>query len=32
MDNLSHNCLQEGAYAATKNVIKFPHLDHAAFV
>lgn len=32
MDNLSHNCLQEGAYAATKNVIKFPHLDHNAFV
>lgn len=23
MDRLSHNCLQEGANAATKNVIKF---------
>lgn len=32
MDQLSHNCLQEGAYAATKNVIKFPHLDHEAMV
>ena len=30
MDQLSHNCLQEGANAATKNVIKFPHLDTAA--
>lgn len=30
MDNLSHNCLQEGANAATKNVIKFPHLDTKA--
>lgn len=32
MDNLSHNCLQEGAYAATKNVTKFGHLDHEAMV
>ena len=32
MDQLSHNCLQEGANAATKNVIKFPHLDHEAMV
>lgn len=32
MDQLSHNCLQEGAYAATKNVVKFPHLNHAAMV
>lgn len=30
MDNYSHNCLQEGAYAATKNVIKFRHLDNKA--
>lgn len=30
MDNLSHNCMQEGAFAATKNVIKFPHLDTKA--
>jgi glycine C-acetyltransferase len=30
MDQLSHNCLQEGANAATKNVIKFPHLNAAA--
>jgi glycine C-acetyltransferase len=27
MDNLSHNCLQEGAMAATKNIKKFKHLD-----
>lgn len=27
MDRLSHNCLQEGANAATRNVIKFAHLD-----
>lgn len=32
MDQLSHNCLQEGANAATKNVIKFPHLNHEALV
>lgn len=32
MDQLSHNCLQEGAYAATKNVYKFPHLKHEAMV
>lgn len=32
MDNLSHNCLQEGANASTKNVIKFNHLDHEALV
>jgi glycine C-acetyltransferase len=30
MDNLSHNCLQEGANAATKNVIKFAHLNTKA--
>ena len=30
MDNLSHNCLQEGANAATKNVFKFAHLDQKA--
>ena len=27
MDRLSHNCLQEGANAATKKVIKFGHLN-----
>jgi len=27
MDRLSHNCLQEGANAATKNIHKFSHLD-----
>lgn len=32
MDQLSHNCLQEGASAATKNIIKFPHLNHTAMV
>ena len=32
MDQLSHNCLQEGAYAATKNVIKFPHLKQEAMI
>ncbi|PWU12630.1 MAG: hypothetical protein C5B49_16015 [Bdellovibrio sp.] len=28
MDRLSHSCLQQGAYAATKNIQKFPHLDY----
>lgn len=32
MDQLSHNCLQEGSNAATKNVHKFRHLDHKAMV
>lgn len=32
MDQLSHNCLQEGVNASTKNVIRFPHLDHNAMV
>lgn len=32
MDQLSHNCLQEGSNAATKNIIKFAHLDHEAMV
>lgn len=32
MDQLSHNCLQEGSNAATQKVIKFPHLDHEAMV
>lgn len=32
MDQLSHNCLQEGVNASTKNVIKFAHLDHNAMV
>jgi len=27
MDHISHNCLQEGAISATKNVIKFDHLN-----
>ena len=27
MDRLSHNCLQEGSNAATKNIHKFNHLD-----
>jgi 7-keto-8-aminopelargonate synthetase-like enzyme len=31
MDALSHACLQEGARAATPNVVSFPHLDNAAF-
>lgn len=30
MDQLSHNCLQEGANAATKNVQKFSHLKQDA--
>ena len=29
MDMLSHSCLQEGAYAATKNVSLYRHLDVA---
>jgi len=31
MDALSHACLQEGARAATPNVVSFPHLDNTAF-
>lgn len=27
MDRLSHNCLQEGANASTKNIHKFEHLN-----
>mgnify|MGYP000853922317 CR=1 FL=1 len=27
MDQLSHNCLQEGALNATRNIVKFPHLN-----
>lgn len=27
MDYVSHNCLQEGAISATKNIKKFAHLD-----
>jgi 7-keto-8-aminopelargonate synthetase-like enzyme len=27
MDNLSHACLQQGAYAATQRVLKHDHLD-----
>lgn len=29
MDRLSHNCLQEGSMAATKNIHKFDHLDQS---
>lgn len=32
MDRLSHNCLQEGAMAATKNIHKFEHLDQDAMI
>ena len=27
MDQIAHNCLQEGAFAATKNVRRFEHLN-----
>ena len=27
MDRLSHSCLQQGAMAATKNILRHPHLD-----
>jgi glycine C-acetyltransferase len=27
LDKLAHACLQQGAYAATRNVKRFPHLD-----
>lgn len=30
MDALSHACLQSGADAATRNVVRFPHLSHEA--
>jgi glycine C-acetyltransferase len=30
MDTLAHACLQSGAAAATKNVVRFRHLDHDA--
>ena len=30
MDELCHNCLTEGAFAATKNVIRIPHLNNEA--
>ena len=32
MDELSHNCLQEGACAATDNVQRFKHLSHDEMV
>ncbi len=32
MDTLCHNCLQEGANAATGNIYKFPHLNHDKMV
>jgi len=31
MDVLSHACLQEGAKAATSNIVSVPHLDNEAF-
>ena len=31
MDALSHACLQEGAKAATSNIVSVPHLDNEAF-
>ena len=30
MDELSHNCLQEGAFGATKKITRTPHLDFQA--
>lgn len=32
MDHVSHNCLQEGAFSATKNIKKFQHLDQDEMV
>jgi len=32
MDQLSHNCLQEGAMAATRNIQKFEHLNQNAMM
>lgn len=32
LDQLSHNCLQEGINAATKNIKKFEHLNQNAMV
>lgn len=32
MDQLSHNCLVEGANAATKKIHRFEHLNHEAMV
>lgn len=32
MDRLSHNCLQEGSNAATKNIHKFNHLDQEEMI
>lgn len=32
MDRLSHNCLQEGSNAATKNIYKFDHLDQEEMI
>jgi glycine C-acetyltransferase len=32
MDQLSHNCLIEGANAATKNITRFEHLNHEALI
>lgn len=32
MDQLSHNCLQEGALAATSNIQKFKHLNQDGMV
>ena len=32
MDQLSHNCLVEGARAATKNITRFDHLSHESML
>ena len=32
MDQISHNCLQEGSMAATKNIKKFEHLNQDAML
>jgi glycine C-acetyltransferase len=32
MDYVSHNCLQEGAISATKNIKKFAHLNQEEMV
>ena len=32
MDHVSHNCLQEGAIAATRNIKKFEHLNQDEMV
>ena len=32
MDQLSHNCLVEGANAATRKIQRFEHLNHEEMV